>query len=407
VVDFLPCPVDLPPAEAHHSKKEEKLEVPCSESGYPLGLIFKVQVDREAGSLCFVRMYSGSIKTASTVYNVGKKKRERVTRILRMHANKSEAIDEIKAGDIAVIVGMKLAQTGDTIGTEGWPVLLEKMNFPVPVISVAIEPKTMSDRDKLRETLETLSKEDPTFTTREDGETGQLVISGMGELHLDVLVTRILREFKIGAKVGNPQVTYRETITKEATHSESFRRTMAGKENAADVTIKVSPLPRGSGNRFEVGMRKPANVPEEIVEAIERGVTGAFQSGIMFGYPSIDILATLTDMKYDELAGSEFAFEACAAMGFDTACREASPVMLEPVMKVELSSPSDFVGEVMSLLTQRGGIIHRMESKPSQETVHAEAPLSVMFGFSTSLRSVSQGRASFSMEFSHFEEKRR
>mgnify|MGYP002349601274 CR=1 FL=1 len=271
VVDYLPSPVDVPPVQAYNPKKEEHFSLPCDPKGNPLGLVFKVQYDREAGQLCYVRMYSGSIKTAGTVYNIGKKKRERVTRILRMHANKSEPVDELEAGDIGVFVGMKLAQTGDTVGSEGWPMLLEHMHFPEPVITVAIEPKTISDRDKLKETLEILSKEDPTFQTGDNEETGQLVIRGMGELHLDVLVTRILRDFKVGAKVGNPQVSYRESVSRSVTHHETYTRTMAGKEVAAGVTLEVSPLERGAGNRYEKAVRAP-QVPDELFDAIERAV---------------------------------------------------------------------------------------------------------------------------------------
>ncbi len=405
IVDYLPAPDEVESAKAHHLKKDEMVDVPCSAKGYPLGLVFKVQYDREAGPLCFVRMYSGSIKNASTVFNVGKKKRERVTRLLRMHANKSEPIEEVTAGDIAVIVGMKLAQTGDTIGTEGWPVMLEKMHFPIPVISVAIEPKTLSDREKLRETLEILSREDPTFTTRDNEETGQLIISGMGELHLDVLVTRVIREFKVQARVGNPQVTYRESITQKVTHTEEYHKQLAGKDNTAGLTFAVEPLARGTGNTYTKAVRAPF-VPEEIFDAIERGVQSAFGSGIQFGYPAVDIGVTLTAIKYDELTSTPFAFEACANIAYDTACRAAGPVMLEPIMKVDVSTPKDFMGEVMSLISQRGGVIHGSDSRSTMEIIHAEAPLVTMFGVTTALRSVSQGRASFSMEFSHFEPKR-
>ena len=405
VVDYLPAPDEVPPAKAFHLKKEEEVEVPCDPSGNPLGLVFKVQYDREAGNLCFVRMYSGSLRNSSTAYNQNKKKRERITRLLRMHANKSEPMDEVQAGDIAVIIGMKNAQTGDTIGTEGWPLTLEKMHFPEPVISVAIEPKTLSDREKLKETLEILSKEDPTFTTKENEETGQMIISGMGELHLEVLVARITREFKVAAKQGNPQVTYRESITKAVTHTERYRKQAAGKEVSAGITIEVKPLERGSGNRYSKQLRAP-QVPEEIFDAIERGFESAFGSGIQFGYPAVDVGVTLTGVEYDELTASTFAFEACANMAFDAACRDAGPVMLEPVMKVDISCPKEFLGEAMSLVSQRGGIIHGSESRPATELIRAEAPMVAMFGFTTSLRSVSQGRASFSMEFSHFEQKR-
>jgi elongation factor G len=405
VVDLLPAPDEVVPAKAHHLKKDEELDVPCDPAGLPLGLVFKVQYDREAGPLCYVRMYSGKVKNASTVYNQNKKKRERVTRLLRMHANKSEPLDEVEAGDIAVIVGMKLAQTGDTVGTEGWPVLLEKMHFPEPVISVAIEPKTLSDREKLKETLEILGKEDPTFFTRENEETGQIIISGMGELHLDVLVTRIVRDFKIAAKQGNPQVTYRESITRAATHTERYHKVVAGKETVAALTIAVEPLPRGTGNRY-VRAARARDVPEDILDSVERGFEAAFGSGIQFGYPAVDVGVTLTGIEYDELTATGFAYEACANMAFDAACRSAGPVMLEPIMKVDVTSPKEFLGEVMSLISQRGGLIHGSDSKAAVETVHAEAPLVTMFGITTALRSVSQGRAAFSMEFSHFEPKR-
>ncbi len=406
IVAYLPSPLEVPAANAFNPKKEEHVPVPCDpEAASPLGLVFKVQYDREAGPLCFVRMYSGCLKNASTVFNVNKKKRERITRLLRMHANKSEPIDEVRAGDIAVIVGMKTAQTGDTLGNEGLPLLLERMQFPEPVISVAIEPKTLSDRDKLRDTIDILMREDPTFVQKDNEETGQLVISGMGELHLDVLVTRIVKEFKVDARVGNPQVTYRESVTAAYEHEEKFRKTMANKEVSATVRMRVSPMPRGEGNLYVKAVRNH-DVPDEIYEAIERTVTAQFGSGIQFGYPCVDVKAELVGIEYDELTATPFAFEAAAAMGFDEACRKASPVMLEPVMKVEVMTPKDFLGESISLLTQRGGIIHATESKVSVDSIHAEAPLAVMFGFTTALRSVTQGRAAFNMEFSHFEPKR-
>jgi len=403
VVDYLPAPDEIAPALGHHSKKDEDVNIPCDPKGQPLGLVFKIQNDREAGSLCYVRMYSGSFKSGTALYNVGKKKRERANRILRMHSNKSEAVDELAAGDIGVIIGMKLAQTGDTIGGEGWPVLLEKMHFPEPVISVSIEPKTFSDQDKLKDILAILSKEDPTFTTKENEETGQLIISGMGELHLDVLVTRILKEFNLGAKVGKPQVTYRESISAVAEHAEDFSRVIGGKENAAGLTLRVEPAERGAGNRYANGAGGRRDVPEAIFAAVERGVTGAFASGIVMGYPCIDISVTLCDVRYSDLTGTEFAFEACASMAFDEACRKAGPVLLEPIMAVNLVCPHEFVGEVMSFVTQRGGQVLNMTAKTDIDEIKAQAPMAQMFGFMTSLRSISQGRASFSMEFSHFE----
>ncbi|MDR0761023.1 MAG: elongation factor G [Treponema sp.] len=404
VVDYLPAPDEAEPALGHHLKKEEDIQVPCAPKGVPLGLVFKIQNDREAGGLCYIRMYSGSIKPGAVLYNIGKKKRERANRILRMHSNKSEPLDELCAGDIGVVIGMKFAQTGDTIGSEGWPVILEKMQFPEPVISISIEPKTLSEQEKLKEILTLLAREDPTFTTKENEETGQLIISGMGELHLDVLVTRILKEYKVGAKVGNPQVTYRESVSKTVEKAASFSRIIAGKENAAALTLRVEPLNRGSGNRYTCAV-KNRDIPESVYGAIERGVRGAFASGIILGYPCIDVGVTVTGIRYAELTGSEFAFEACASMGVDDACREASPILLEPVMAVDLICPKESVGDVIGLVTQRGGQVASIESKNQLDEVKASAPMAKMFGFMTSLRSASQGRASFTMEFSHFEKK--
>jgi elongation factor G len=414
VVYYLPSPDEVAPALGHHLKKEEDISIPCDVKAQPLGLVFKIQNDREAGSLCYVRMYSGVLKPGSAVFNVGKRKRERANRILRMHSNKSDPLDELAAGDIGVIIGMKLAQTGDTIGSEGWPVVLEKMQFPEPVISVSIEPKTISEQEKLKDILAMLSREDPTFTTRENEETGQLIISGMGELHLDVLVTRILKEYNLGAKVGNPQVTYRESISAAVERSETFSRVIAGKENAASLVLKVEPARRGTGNKYICAVNagkggeraaRSGAVPEGIFEAVERGITGAFASGIVMGYPCIDIQVTLTDLTFSELTGTEFAFEACASMAFDEACRAAGPVLLEPIMAVDLVSPHEFVGEVMSLVTQRGGQVQSMDSKADIDEIRAQAPMEKMFGFMTALRSVSQGRAGFTMFFSHFEKK--
>jgi elongation factor G len=404
VVDYLPAPDEVLPAVGHHVKKNETLKIPCDPKAPPLGLVFKIQNDREAGSLCYVRMYSGSFRSGTVLYNVGKKQRERANRLLRMHANKSEPLEELAAGDIGVVIGLKAAQTGDTVGSEGWPVLLEEMRFPEPVISVSIEPKTISERDKLKEILEILSREDPTFTTQENEETGQLIISGMGELHLDVLVTRILKEFKVGAKVGNPQVTYRESVGKTVERVERFSRIIAGKENAASVSLRVEPLARGSGNKYVCAV-KDKSIPGAIYQAVERGITGAFNSGIALGYPCIDVGVTVTEIGYSELTGTEFAYEACASMGVDEACRAADPILLEPVMAVDLVAPKEFVGDVMSLVTQRGGQVSSMDSKPSGDEVKALAPMAKMFGFMTSLRSISQGRATFTMEFSHFEKK--
>ncbi|MDR1507838.1 MAG: elongation factor G [Treponema sp.] len=405
VVDFLPSPGEARPATAHHPKKEEDVEVPCDPRGQPLGLVFKIQNDREAGSLCYVRMYSGLLKSGQVVYNIGKRKRERVNRILRMHSNKSEPMDCLSAGDIGVIIGMKAAQTGDTIGSEGWPVLLDRMRFPEPVISVSLEPKTISEGEKLKEILEILSREDPTFTARENEETGQLIISGMGELHLDVLVTKILKDYNLSARAGSPQVTYRESIGKTVERTENFSRVIAGRENAAEVTLRLEPLKRGSGNRYLCGVKNKSRIPDAVFQAVQRGVNGALASGIVLGYPCIDVGVTLSGIEYSELTGTEAAYEACASMGFDEAAREAQPFLLEPIMAVDLFSPGEFVGDVISLVTQRGGQVLSMETKAGGDEVKAAAPMAKMFGFMTSLRSVSQGRATFTMEFSHFEKK--
>jgi elongation factor G len=404
IVDFLPAPHELPPILGHHMKKEEDLEIERSVEGQPLALVFKIQTDREAGNLSFVRVYSGTIKAGSAVYNVAKKKRERVNRLVRVHANRTEQIDKVEAGDIAVVVGFKIAQTGDTIGSEGMPVLLERMHFPEPVISVAIEPKTLSEREKLKDVLRLLTLEDPTFFYTDNEDTGELIISGMGELHIDVLVTRIIDDFKVGAKVGNPQVTYRESISKELTHIEKYQRVIGGKENAAEISLKVSPVPRGNGATYESKLSK-AKLPEHLQEAVRRGVEASFTSGIRYGYPATDLSVELVGAKYDENTSTEFAFEAAASLGFDNACRGADPILLEPIMRVDVMCPKEFLGDVISGITMRGGLVHGVESRANAEHIRAEAPMASMFGYSTSLRSVTQGRGNYAMEFSHFAKK--
>ena len=404
VIDYLPAPDELPPVKGHHAKTGEEIPVPCKKEGHPLGLVFKIQSDRDAGVYSFIRMYSGTLKTGSSVINLDKGKKERINRILRMHSNRSENTDSISAGDIGVIIGLKLSQTGDTLGLESYPVILEKMEFPVPVISIAIEPKTISDRDRLKEVLDILSKEDPTFGVSENEETGQLVISGMGELHLDVLVTRIIDDFKVAANIGNPQVSYRESVTKQVLHIEKYQKIIAGNENRAEISIEVKPAKRGSGNSLDTEAIKK-KVPREILEAIHRGIEGSFSAGINFGYPVVDVEVTVTDVQYSELYSTPFAFEAASAMGFDNACNKAEPVLLEPVMTVDIMTPKEYVGEVISQVTMRGGIVESLESRASIEHIRAHSPLAKMFGYSTSLRSSTQGRGTFSMEFSHFAKK--
>lgn len=401
IVSYLPAPEELPPITAHHPKTEEEVLVERKDDGPPLALVFKIQHDREAGTLSFVRVYSGRFKASTAYYNIDKKKKERFNRLLRMHSNRYEKLDAVEAGDIAVVIGLKFSQTGDTLGSEGNQVLFEPMQFPEPVISVAVEPRTISDMDKLRSTLDILRKEDPTFTIKDDEETGQLIISGMGELHLDVLMTRVLEDFKIEANVGNPQVTYRETITKPVTHTEKYHRVLGGKEHTAEIVLRIEPLQRGSGNRFTSEVSKN-DLPKELIDAVGRGVEGAFSSGTMYGYQTIDISAALADAKYSQTTSTPLAFEAAGSLGFDAACRKADPVLLEPIMNLDVMTPKDFVGDVINHLTSKGGIIVSIESKTTIEHVRAQTPLRNMFGYSTSLRSMTQGRGTFAMEFSHF-----
>ncbi len=401
VIDYLPAPDEVPEMTGHHVKKDHDVPVHCRLDGPPLGLVFKIQADREMGYLCYLRVYSGTFKSGTAYYNVNKNKRERINRMMRMHANRSTQLEEISAGDIAAVVGFKLAQTGDSIGSDQFPVLLERMHFPEPVISVAIEPRTLSERKKLREALEQLEKEDPTFTVKESEETGELIISGMGELHLDVLVTRLTQDFRVEARVGKPQVSYRESISRTVTHTERYQRQIAGKENVATITLRVEPLEAGAGNHF-VSAVSPAELPQELIDAVRRGVEGAFSSGLVYGYPTIDVRVTLLSAVYDPATSTPFAFEAAGATGFDAACQKAAPVLLEPVMTVDVTTPNEFVGEAIGNLTARRGEIQGIESKAGADHVRAQVPMANMFGYSTSLRSATQGRATFAMEFSHF-----
>lgn len=406
VIDYLPSPSEVPPIVGLHQKTEKNVEIPYDKNKPPLGLIFKIQVDREAGPMSFVRVYNGTIKKGTALMNISKKKRERVNRILRMHADRPEELSELEAGDIGVIIGFKEGRTGDTVGSEGAQVLLEEMHFPIPVISVAIEPNSLSDGDKLRTALGVLAQEDPTFTYRDDDETGQLVISGMGELHLDVLVTRLTKEMKIKARVGNPQVTYRESVTKETSGSEKFSKIIAGKENTAGVGITIRPLPSGSGNRYTCSA-KVRGMDEQYYEAVKRGITNAFKGGIQFGYETVDLEVEVTSITYNELTATPFAFEACAAMCFDKVAQSAAPILMEPVMKVTVIVPTQYVGEAISSITSRGGLVNSIESRTASEHIHAQAPLSQLFGYSTALRSATQGRGTFSMEFDHYAQKTR
>ena len=401
ITELLPSPVEVPPATGISVKKDETVSVPNDVQGPPLALVFKLQYDREAGPLAFARVYSGVFKTRTAVLNISKKKRERINRILRMHANRPEETEELHAGDIGVFVGFKEARTGDTIGSEGSQILLEKIDFPVPVISIAIEPDTTSEQDKLKKTLEILSMEDPTFTWKDNEETGQIVISGMGELHLDVLLTRIQKDFKVQCRAGKPQVTYRESVSGEATHTQEFSKILAGKENTASVTLRVSKMDSHGSCVYENKVSSKI-MPEQFFEAIKRGVENSLRSGIKTGYECTDMKVELLDVKYNELTATEYAFEACTAMCFDAAANAAGPIMMEPVMDVVLVVPSQNVGDTISSLNARGGLVQSMESKPNADHIHALAPLSKLFGFSTALRSSTQGRGTFSMEFSHY-----
>jgi elongation factor G len=404
VIDFLPAPDDLPPLTGIQVKNNQNIQIPCKTDASPLALVFKIQTEKEAGVLSYIRMYSGVAKKGNTLFNINKRKRERINRLLRMHANRSTSIDEIKAGDIAVIVGFKFAQTGDTMGSEGFQVVLERIHFPSPVISVAIEPKTLFENKKLKDALEILAKEDPTFTAKENEDTGQLIISGMGELHLDVLVTRLLEDFKIQAKVGKPQVSYHESIGKEFTYTEKYHKVIGGKENYAEITLRVSPRQRGQGNSF-ISRIDADKLPQEYIEAVEKGVTNAMEAGTSYGYPTIDIMAELVEATYNPGTASVLAFEAAGAIGFDTGCSKADPILLEPIMTVDIFTPKEFIGDVIGNLGSRGGTIISITSKTTIEHVQAKVALNRMFGYSTSLRSITQGRATFAMEFSHFAKK--
>ena len=405
IVELLPSPLDLPPVEISNAKNPEKKEMLTHNPNGPLeALIFKIQVDPQAGPLCFVRVYSGTLKKGVAVFNINKGKKERINRLVRMHAIREEDVSELKAGDIGVIIGFKMAQTGDTIGQENHPFLMEEMTFPTPVISVAIEPSSTSEMAKLQKALEMLAMEDPTFTYKDDAETGQLIISGMGELHLDVLVTRITKEMKIDARVGNPQVSYRESVKSERSGSEEWERTIANKENTAKLSMTVKPNEPKTGNTFHISC-KTREIPEEILEAIKEGVEGAFKSGIKYGYECTDIDVDVTAIEYNELTSTPLAFTSCAAMAFDRIASEAGAVIMEPVMKVQASAPSEYIGDVISTITQRGGIVLSMENRNNGDTVVAECPLEKMFGYTTVLRSATQGRGTFSMEFDHYSEK--
>ncbi len=398
---FLPSPVEIPPVEGINPKSGKKEKRICSDDEPLSALAFKLQNDPQAGILTYIRVYSGSLNNGNVVYNVNKKKRERINRIIRMYANRMVNENTISSGDIGVAVGLKITHTGDSLVTEGKQILLEKPVFPNPVISIAIEPKSSGSQDKLENALERLSKEDPTFTVKTDEETGQIIISGMGELHLEVLTQRLLKYFKVEANVGKPQVAYRETITSDADAEIKFQRQIAGKEHTGHVILSVHPLERGKGNQFENRAKEEA-IPQEFVESIKKGVFYAMERGVKAGYPVIDVLAILEGGSFNPSSSSEIGFTAAASHAFDEACSKAGGILLEPYMFVEVTTPKDFVGDIIGDLNSRGGHINSIESKQIVEKIDVIVPLSKMFGYTTDLRSMSQGRASFTMEFYHF-----
>lgn len=404
VVYYLPSPVDLPPVKGTAvGDNQTVLERKSADDEPFAALAFKIMADPYVGKLAFFRVYSGTLKSGSYVLNSTKNKRERIGRLLKMHANHREDIDMVSAGDIAAVVGLKDTTTGDTLCDEKNPIVLESMEFPDPVIDIAIEPKTKADQDKLGLSLARLAEEDPTFKVRIDHETGQTVISGMGELHLEIIVDRLLREFKVEANVGKPQVAYRETIRTKVQAEGKFVRQSGGRGQYGHVWLELEPLEPGTGFVFEnkiVG----GVVPKEYIAPVEAGIREAMQSGVLAGYPVVDVKATLFDGSYHEVDSSEMAFKVAASMAFKEGSKKANPVILEPIMKVEITTPEEYMGDIMGDFNSRRGRIEGMEMRAGAQVIRGHVPLSEMFGYATNLRSISQGRASYSMQFSHYEE---
>ena len=357
--------------------------------------------DPYTGQLTFFRIYSGSLKSGDTVFNPTKGKRERIGRIVKMHANKREEIQEVSAGDIFAVVGLKYTTTGDTICNEKSPIILESMNFPDPVISIAIEPKTKGDLEKLGASLHRLALEDPSFKVRTEEETGETIISGMGELHLEIIVDRLLREFKVEANVGKPQVAYRETITKSVKSEGRFIRQSGGKGQYGHVWLTVEPQSKGKGFEF-VNRIVGGAIPREYIPAVGKGIAEAMGKGVLAGYPMVDIKVTLIDGSYHEVDSSEMAFKIAGSMGFKEGVRKASPILLEPMMSLEVIAPEDFMGQVVGDLNGRRGKISKIEYRGGTNVITGEVPLANMFGYATDLRSLTQGRATFTMQFSHY-----
>ncbi len=405
VLDYLPAPIDVPAIEGHLPHHDETFEQRAVQDDAPFSaLAFKIATDPFVGKLTFFRVYSGVLKSGSYVYNSTKDKRERVGRLLQMHANKREEIEEVRAGDIAAAIGLKDTRTGDTLCDDESPIILEAMKFPAPVIDVAIEPKTKADQDKLGIALNKLAEEDPTFRVHTDAETGQTIISGMGELHLEIIVDRMMREFKVDANVGRPQVAYRETIRKRIEKVEGkFIRQSGGKGQYGHVVINIAPTEPGQGFHFEdkvVG----GTVPREYIGPVEQGIKEALENGILAGYPMVDIKVELTDGSYHEVDSSEMAFKIAGSMAFKEGAQRAHPVLLEPMMKVEVVVPEQYMGDVLGDLSARRGKIGGMMQRGEAQVIASTVPLGEMFGYSTKLRSMSQGRAVYSMEFSHYDE---
>jgi elongation factor G len=405
VLDYLPAPIDVPAIEGHLPHHDETFESRDVKDEAPFAsLAFKIATDPFVGKLTFFRVYSGVLKSGSYVYNSTKDKRERVGRLLQMHANKREEIEEVRAGDIAAAIGLKDTRTGDTLCDDEQPIILEAMKFPAPVIDVAIEPKTKADQDKLGIALNKLAEEDPTFRVHTDAETGQTIISGMGELHLEIIVDRMMREFKVDANVGRPQVAYRETIRKRVEKVEGkFIRQSGGKGQYGHVVINIAPMEPGQGFHFEdkvVG----GTVPREYIGPVEQGIKEALENGILAGYPMVDLKVELTDGSYHEVDSSEMAFKIAGSMAFKEGAQRAHPVILEPMMKVEVVVPEAYMGDVLGDLSSRRGKIGGMMQRGEAQVIASTVPLGEMFGYSTKLRSMSQGRAVYSMEFSHYDE---
>jgi len=405
VIDYLPAPVDIPPIKGHLPHHDETIaEREPSDDAPFAALASKIATDPFVGKLTFFRVYSGVLKAGSYVYNSTKDKRERVSRVLQMHANKREEIEEVRAGDIAAAIGLKDTRTGDTLCDDEHPIILEAMKFPNPVIDVAIEPKTKADQDKLGIALAKLSEEDPTFRVHTDEETSQTIISGMGELHLEILVDRMMREFKVEANIGKPQVAYRETIRKRVEKVEGkFIRQSGGKGQYGHVVINMEPAETGAGFVFEdkvVG----GVIPREYIAPVEQGIKEALENGVLAGYPMVDVKVQLVYGSYHEVDSSEMAFKIAGSMAFKEAAKRAHPVILEPMMNVEVVTPDQFMGDVLGDLSSRRGKIGGMTQRGEAQVIAATVPLGEMFGYSTKLRSMSQGRAVYSMEFAHYEE---